>query len=252
MSEKLLVGKNAVITGCARGIGASILERFAQHGANVWACVRQINDQVTESCGALADRYGVRVMPLSFDITNREEVKQAVRIIAKSDLPINTLVNNAGISYNALHQMTTEAILREQMEVNFFAPFLLTQQLVKLMLRHTPGTIVTLSSVVALDANLGRAAYGASKAAILCATRALSREVATMGIRANVIAPGVTQTDMIRDMKEEIIAEVVLGTDMRRMGEPVDIADVAVFLASDLSSYMTGQVLRVDGGVHAL
>ncbi len=248
-SEKVLGGKNAIITGCARGIGKSMLENFAKHGANVWACARSLTPEFETRCHELAEKYVVQIVPLCFDITNKEEMKNAVKVVMKSDLKVNVLVNNAGVTYNALHQLTAEAALREQMEVNFFAPFLFTQNIVKLMLRYGSGSVITVASSAALDANSGRAAYGASKAALLCATRALSREVGAQGVRANVIAPGITETDMIGSMTDAVIAETVAGTDMRRIGTPSDIADVAVYLASDLSSYITGQVLRVDGGM---
>lgn len=249
MTEKVLDGKNAIITGCARGIGNAMLENFAKHGANVWACARRLNLEFETRCAEVADKHGVQIIPLCFDITNKEEMKNAVKIVMKSDLKVNVLVNNAGVTHNALHQLTSEAALREQMEVNFFAPFLFTQNIVKLMLRNGTGSVINVASSAALDGNSGRAAYGASKAALLCATRALSREVGAQGVRANVIAPGITETDMIGSMTDAVIAETVAGTDMRRIGAPTDIAAVAVFLASDLSTYITGQVLRVDGGM---
>lgn len=249
MSENVLSGKNAIITGCARGIGKAMLENFVKHGANVWACARSLTPEFEARCAELASQYGVQIMPLCFDMTNKDEMKSAVKVVMKSDLKVNVLVNNAGITYNALHQLTAEAALREQMEVNFFAPFLFTQYIVKLMLRNGSGSVINVASSAALDGNSGRAAYGASKAALLCATRALSREVGAQGVRANVVAPGITETDMIGSMTDAVIAETVAGTDMRRIGSPTDIADVAVFLASDLSSYITGQVFRVDGGM---
>lgn len=249
MSDMVLSGKNAIITGCARGIGKAMLECFAKHGANVWACARSLTPEFEASCAELASKYGVQIMPLCFDMTNKDEMKNAVKVVMKSELKVNALINNAGITYNALHQLTSESELRNQMEVNFFAPFLFTQYIVKLMLRQGSGSIVNVASSAALDGNSGRAAYGASKAALLCATRALSREVGAQGIRANVIAPGITETDMIGSMSDAVIAETVASTDMRRIGAPTNIADVAVFLASDLSSYITGQVLRVDGGM---
>lgn len=249
MSEKILCGKNAVITGCARGIGKAMLENFAKHGANVWAGARSLTPEFEARCAELADKYDVQITPLCFDLTNKEEMKSAVKVVMKSDFKVNVLVNNAGVTYNALHQLTAESSLREQMEVNFFAPFLFTQNIVKLMLRQGSGSVINVASSAALDGNPGRAAYGASKAALLCATRALSREVGAQGVRANVIAPGITETDMIGSMTDVVIAETVAATDMRRIGVPTDIADVAVFLASDMSTYITGQVLRVDGGM---
>jgi 3-oxoacyl-[acyl-carrier protein] reductase len=249
ISEKLLCGKNAIVTGCARGIGKEILERFAYHGANLWACARNLTPEFDEYCKFLAQSYGVIVTPLCFDTRNLDEMRAAVKLLMKSELNVNGLVNNAGISLNALYQMTSERDLREQMEVNFFSPFLFTQYVVKLMLRHNGGSIVNIASSAAIDGNSGRAAYGASKAALLCATRALSRELGAQGVRANVIAPGITQTDMITNMSSAVVADTIAATDLRRIGNPSDIADVAVFLCSELASYITGQVIRVDGGM---
>jgi 3-oxoacyl-[acyl-carrier protein] reductase len=215
----------------------------------VWAHARTVTPSFQERCAALEAEHGVEIVPLGFDLTNRDEMKGAVKRIMAGPAKVNILVNNAGITLNALHQMTAEAALREQLEVNFIAPFMLTQAIVKLMLRNGGGSIVNIASSAAIDGNPGRAAYGASKAALATATRSLSREVGSQGIRANVIAPGITQTEMIGSMTDAVIAETVMGTDLRRMGLTRDIASVAVFLASDLSSYVTGQVLRVDGGM---
>jgi 3-oxoacyl-[acyl-carrier protein] reductase len=249
MSEKVLSGKNVIITGCARGIGKAMLENFAKHGANVWANARSITPEFEARCAKLANKYGVQIIPLCFDLTNKLEMKSVVKFVMKSDLKVNVLVNNAGVNYNALHQLTAEAVLREQMEVNFFATFLFTQYIVKLMLRNGSGSVINVASSAALDATSGRAAYGASKAALLCATLALSKEVGAQGVRANIIAPGITETEMIGSMTDAVVADTVAGTDMLRIGSPSEIADVAVFLGSDLSSYITGQVFRVDGGM---
>jgi 3-oxoacyl-[acyl-carrier protein] reductase len=248
-SDKVLIGKNAIITGCNRGIGKAILENFAKHGANIWAHARIITPEFENNCSLLANKYNVSITPLCFDITNRKEMKEMVKFVMKHDLNVNVLVNNAGITHNALYQLTSETVIREQMEVNFLAPFIFTQYIVKLMLKHGAGSVVNIASSAAIDGNSGRAAYGASKAALICATRALSRELGTQGVRANVIAPGITDTEMIGSMTDAVIAETVASTDMRRIGEPLDIANVAVFLASDFSSYITGQVIRVDGGM---
>ena len=249
MSEKLLRGKNAIVTGCARGIGKEILERFVQHGANVWACARTVTPEFQARCDLLASTHGVAITPVCFDMRNPEDLRGAVRAIIQDGSTVDAVVNNAGISLNALYQMTSERNLREQMEVNFFAPFLFTQAMIKLMLKGKGGSIVNIASSAAMDGNSGRAAYGASKAALICATRALSRELGAQGVRANVIAPGITQTDMITNMSSAVVADTIAATDLRRIGNPSDIADVAVFLCSELASYITGQVIRVDGGM---
>lgn len=249
METRVLEGKNALITGCARGIGKSILEAFAAEGANTWACARTLTPELVSHCAELARKHGVEVTPLAFDLTSTEQMRAAVHVVMRSSLKVNVLVNNAGITLNATSQLTTEAALRQQLEVNFIAPFLLSQYIVKLMLRNGGGSIVNVSSTASMDGNPGRSAYGASKAALTTATRALSREVGMYGIRANVIAPGITETDMLDSMTAEVVDRTVAATDLRRLGAPTDIAGAAVFLASDQSSYITGQILRIDGGM---
>ena len=139
--------------------------------------------------------------------------------------------------------------LREIIEVIFIGPYVLTQYISKLMIRNGEGSIVSIASSAAIDGNSGRSAYGASKAALLTATKALSREVGISGIRANTIAPGITETEMLMSMSEDTINETAESTCLNRCGSPHEIANVAAFLISDMSSYITGQTLRVDGGM---
>jgi 3-oxoacyl-[acyl-carrier protein] reductase len=246
----MLKGKNAIITGCARGIGKQTLELFAANGANIWACVRKPSDEFTLYIEKLSDQYNVTISPIYFDFANIEEIKTAVQVINKSRKPVDILVNNAGITYNALFQMTTIDKLKEVFEINFFSQFLFTQYIVKLMVRQKSGNIINISSSAAIDANSGRSAYGASKAALICVTKAIAEELAEYNIRANVIAPGITETQMVAgSMTQEVINATVSNTKLKRIGHPSEIASAILFLASDLSTYITGQVLRVDGGL---
>ncbi len=159
------------------------------------------------------------------------------------------LVNNAGITYNALFQMSNMDEVRRQMEVNFFAPYQFTQYIVKLMVRNKKGSIVNIASSAGLDGNSGKSAYGASKAALITMTKSIAEELGAVGVRANCIAPGITDTEMLLTMPEYIVEDTKKSVDLQRVGKPADIADAAAFLISDLSSYITGQVLRVDGGM---
>lgn len=249
MEERLLRGKNAIVTGCARGIGKSIVEIFAQHGASIWACARKKTEEFEQTLQLLSERYKVEIKPVYFDLTDKEQMKIAVRTIMSDKKDIDILVNNAGITYNALFQMSTIDKINEVFDVNFISPFLFTQYIVKLMLRKKSGSIINIASSAAIDGNPGRSVYGASKAALLCATKSLAAELGDQGIRTNIIAPGITKTEMLSSMTEEVINQTVLNTDMKRAGEPMDIANAVLFLASDLSSYVTGQVIRVDGGM---
>ena len=249
MEEKLLAGKNAIVTGCARGIGHSIVEILAENGANIWACARKQDQEFEDGLLIISSKYNVEIKPIYFDLADKDQMKSAVKTIMSEKKSVDILVNNAGITYNALFQMSTLDKINEVFDVNFISPFLFTQYIVKLMLKNKSGSIINISSSAALDGNSGRAVYGASKAALLCATKSLAAELGDQGIRANIIAPGITKTDMLSSMTEEVINETVMNTDMKRSGEPNDIANTVLFLASDLSSYITGQVIRVDGGM---
>lgn len=249
MSAKLLAGKNAIVTGTARGIGHKIVEVFAANGANVWACARKQTPEMDAYCKDLSEKYGVEVKPIYFELTDRVQMKDAVKSIMSEKKPVNILVNNAGITYNALFQMSNEDKIKESFDINFTSPYLFSQYIVKLMLKNGGGSVVNVSSTAAIDGNSGRSIYGATKASVLCATKSMAEELGSKGIRANCIAPGITQTDMLSSMTEEVINETVMATDSQRAGMPEDIANAALFLASDLSSYITGQILRVDGGM---
>lgn len=246
----LLKGKNAIITGCNRGIGKAILEIFAKNGADIWACIRTQNDEFDGFCHDLMTTYDMQIRPVYFDLSDYDQIKAGVKTIMSEKKKIDVLVNNAGITYNALFQMTTLDKMEEVFKVNYFSQVLFTQYIVKLMVRQNAGSIINISSTAAIDANAGRSAYGASKAAVICTSKAMAAELGDKGIRVNVIAPGITNTDMVAaSMSQEVIDATINQTSLKRMGIPADIADAALFLASDMSSYMTGQVIRIDGGL---
>lgn len=245
----LLKSKNAVITGCNRGIGRAILEGFASNGSNIFACARRESIEFSKLIHQLSEKYSVDIFPIYFDVRNIDEIKSAVKLIQSTKKPVDALVNNAGITYNALFQMSTMDKLKEVFDVNFVSQFILTQYISKLMVRQKSGSIINIASTAGIDGNSGRSVYGASKAAVICMTKAISAELGEFGIRANTIAPGMTNTDMLSSMSETIILESLQTIDIKRVGKPEEIADTAVFLASDLSSYITGQVIRVDGGM---
>ena len=246
---KMLEGKTIIITGTARGMGHKMVEIFAENGANVFAHARTEAGEHKKFCKELAEKEDVQIMPLYFDLRDAEGIKDAVKTIRGTKLPIDGLVNNAGVTYNALFQMTNIDELRNQFEVNFFAPFLFTQYILKLMVRNKKGSIVNVSSSAAQDGNSGKSAYGASKAALLTMTLCIAEELGTSGIRANVICPGVTETDMVSTMPDYISDIQKESTFLKKLGKTDDMANTAMFLLSDYSSYITGQVFRVDGGV---
>jgi 3-oxoacyl-[acyl-carrier protein] reductase len=246
----LLKDKNAVITGCSRGIGKKVLELFAQNGANIWACYRKPTEEIEIYLKDLGEKNGVTITPVYFDLANEEQIKEGFKIISSAKQKVDILVNNAGVTFNSLFQMTSIAKMREIFEVNYFSQMLFTQYIVKIMVKYKGGSIINISSSAALDGNSGRSAYGASKAAVLCSTKAIAEELAMYNIRANAIAPGITETDMVAEsMTQETIQKTIDQTKLKRIGQPSEIAEAALFLASDMSSYITGQVIRVDGGL---
>ena len=246
---KILENKNVMVTGTARGMGKEMIRVFAENGANVLAFARSETDEHKKYCEDLSNEFNVKVVPYYCDLTDSNRIKEVVQNIMKDKIKIDGLVNNAGITYNALFQMTSIDELRKQFEVNFFAPYILTQYISKLMVRGGGGSIVTISSSAALDCNSGKSAYGSSKAAVLCMTKCISQELAIKGVRANVICPGITETDMIGTMPDYILDIQNEASSLKHIGKPIDIANTALFLLSDKSSYITGQVFKVDGGV---
>ena len=246
---KLLKGKSVIVTGTAKGMGKQMVEVFANNGANVFALARTETDEHKSFCKELEDKNGVQVFPIYFDLRDIDAMKAAIKEIRGKKIPIDGLVNNAGITNNSLFQMTNIEEVRNQMEVNFFAPYLFTQYISKLMVRNNKGSIVSISSSAALDGNSGKSAYGASKAALLTMTMCISEELAGSGIRSNVICPGVTNTDMVSSMPDYILDIQKEAAFLKKLGTTKDIANVALYLLSDYSNYITGQVIRVDGGV---
>ena len=197
----------------------------------------------------LASRSGVSVTPVYLDLMDGEQVKAGVSTIISSKRKIDILVNNAGVPSGSLFQMTPMRELRRVFEVNFFAPILLTQGLSRYMARFKSGSIINIASVAGLIGDAGNISYGSSKAALLLATRTMAAELGEANIRVNAIAPSVTRTGMLEQMDEKARDKMIRASALKRPAEPCEIANVALFLASDLSTFVTGQVLRVDGGL---
>ncbi len=246
----LLNGKWAVITGCNRGIGKATLNVFSANGANIWACVRKEDSEFSAYIEKLSRENSVTINPVYFDFLDEEQIKAGIKTIRSAKFPVDIIVNNAGIIHTALFQMTPIAKMKEIFEVNFFSQMAFTQGIARMMTRQKSGNIVNLSSSAAIEGNEGRTAYAASKSAIQISTKVMAKELAPYNIRVNSIAPGLTQTDMMEESTaEDALAFTLQRICMKRVGLPEEIAKVALFLSSDLSSYMTGQTLRVDGGM---
>ena len=245
----LLKGKCAVVTGCNRGIGKSILETFASNGADIWACARSENKDFLLLVNDLESKYKVTIKPIYFDLSDTDSVKQGIKTISAEKKPIDILVNNAGSISTSLFQMTPLANVKEMFDVNFFSMFQFTQGIVKLMVKNG-GSVINLSSSAGIEGNEGRVSYASSKSAVITFGQVISRELGRNNIRVNTIAPGLTETEMMIDSTpEDVLRQTLERISLHRTAKPNEIANVALFLASNLSSYMTGQVLRADGGM---
>lgn len=248
--NKLLENKNAIITGSNRGIGKAILTEMAACGANVWAHARRESPEFITECEELSKKYGVSIQPIIFDITDTKSMKESIKNIIKNKLKIDILVNNIGMvgSVNTF-AMTSIEEMKEVFDVNFFAQMELTQYVSRVMSRYKSGSIINISACAGMDGNTGMLQYVSSKAAMIGATKRLAIELGEQGIRVNSIAPGLTETDMSGLMSEELTEKTLSHLVIKRKAHPLEIAKSVVFLASDMSSYITGQVIRVDGGM---
>ena len=244
----MLAGKWAFITGCSRGIGRATLEYFASCGANVIANARAL-ESIEELCGTLAKQHCVEVVPSIFDVAKPDEVGNAFRSLIKVTKQLDILVNNAGAFRGALLGMISMAEMKYLFEVNTFGSIQLMQLSARLMQRQGRGSIINLSSIMGTRGCEGQVAYSASKAALIGATRSAAKELGPAGIRVNAVAPGFIETDMTQDVSAEIRAERIASIKMQRAGTATEVAQCIAFLGSDLSSYVTGQVLGVDGGM---
>ena len=246
----LLKGKNAIITGCNRGIGKAILEKFAQEGANVFAHARKETEEFSELCLTLSDKYNVRIEPIYFDMLDEEAMKNGVKKIISQSKDIDILVDNAGaVNQVRLFQMTSIEEMKNEFDINFFAQIRLSQMISKLMMRRKKGSIVNMSSCAGLDGNTGMLEYVSSKAAMIGATKRLAIELGNYNIRVNAVAPGLTDTDMGNIMDPRMQEDNYKKLVIKRMAKPSEVADAVTFFASDMSTFITGQTLRVDGGM---
>lgn len=243
----MLTDKVILITGATKGIGFATAEKLARNGAKVYINGRD-NERLNEAVAALKSK-GLYVEGLCFDVADEEQVKSAFRILFSNEKKLDVLVNNAGILDDALIGMVTKQQIEKTFSINTFSTLYASQYASRLMARVKGGSIINISSIIGCNGNKGQAVYGGSKAAVIGITKSLSKELALSNIRVNAIAPGFIETDMARSIPKEIFDERVESIAMKRIGSPDDIANVVLFLASDLSSYVTGQIIGVDGGM---
>lgn len=239
LNSNLLEGKVAIITGCSRGIGRSIMDTFAANGAVVYA--------VDLEEGSMDDAASERIIPCYFDITDTKSIVNLVMKVKKEQGKIDVLVNNAGIMLDALIPMVTDQQIQKTFEVNVFAMMHFIQYVSKIMKRQRYGSIINAASIMGIGGNYAQMVYSASKGAVIALTKSCAKELAADGIRVNAVAPGTINTSLLQNTPEETLNQIKSRIYIGELGEPQDVANAYLFLASELSSYVSGQILGVDG-----
>ncbi|MDR2517695.1 MAG: 3-oxoacyl-[acyl-carrier-protein] reductase [Spirochaetaceae bacterium] len=240
-----LEGKKALVTGASRGIGRAVTERFLAEGADVWGIS-------TKEPGGLAEwtaRYDGKLHWQAVDLGDLDTVEKRIEETAQAADGFDILVNNAGITKDSLSFRMSLADFQSVLDINLTAAFLVARTVGRGMIRCRAGSIINMASIVGIHGNGGQANYAASKAGLIAVTKTLAKETAGRGVRVNAIAPGYISSDMTKAMPEAAKTAMLEMIPLKRAGEPEDVAEAALFLASDSSSYITGQVLSVDGGM---
>ena len=244
-----LSGKVGIVTGSSRGIGLAIARRLAEHGASVVLNGVRDDGSLQRSAEQLSSECSVKVLAVVADVSTEAGSLALVKAAHSHFRRLDIMVNNAGVMRDALIGMIQSEDIDETLRVNLRGVINGTQAAARLMLRGKAGSIVNVTSIIGRFGNRGQLVYAASKAGVIGATYSAAKELAPAGVRVNAIAPGFIDTDMIKCVNEEVFTDRMRSIAMGRIGHPEDVADAALFFASDLSRYITGQVLGVDGGM---
>ncbi|MEA4960115.1 3-oxoacyl-[acyl-carrier-protein] reductase [Lutispora sp.] len=243
-----LRGKNAIITGASRGIGKTIALSFAKAGANV-VINYSGNEKAAREAANEAMSFGVRAEAIKADVSNLEEVENLVKKVLNDFDSIDILVNNAGITKDSLLLRMSEDDFDKVLSINLKGAFNFTKEVSKVMVKQRHGKIINISSVVGIIGNSGQSNYAAAKAGMIGFTKSIAKELGSRGITVNAIAPGFIETDMTAVLSDKIKEQFLASIPLKRAGRAEDVASAAVFLASEYSNYITGQVINIDGGM---
>ena len=241
--------KIVMVTGSRRGIGRAILEAFAAEGARLIACSSRYDGTTVQEYQQLADKYGVTISPVFFDLADETDVQRGIQEIKALVPKLDVLVNNAGISSIGLFTLTDMDVYHKVFQINFFSQLSVIRGLLTLIRKPKGAAIVNIVSIAGIDGGVGVTAYGGSKAALALATKTLAQEFALYKIRVNGVAPAMVDTEMAVQMGEKAIEKTISNTVLKRMASPGEVASAVLFLASSEASYINGQILRIDGGM---
>jgi len=245
---KLLENKVALITGGGRGIGRSICESFAENGCNV-AFTYNSSKEAAEDLVEELKKYDVKVKSYKSDASDHDKSVELIDNVISDFERIDVLVNNAGITKDNLLMRMSPSDFKDVVNVNLGSVFNLTKSSIKIFLKQKEGSIINISSIVGVKGNAGQSNYAASKAGIIGFSKSIALELGSRNIRCNVVAPGFIETDMTDSLSDDVLGKWKESIPLKRSGKANDVGNACVFLASDLSSYITGQVLQVDGGL---
>ena len=244
-----LKDKNVIITGCNKGIGKATLENYSKNGANTFACVRTVSKDFEKFVSKLKKKHKVKIEIIEINLNKNSSIVECVNNIYKFTKNIDILINNAGMLFNSLFQMTSEKQIKEIFQVNYFSQIYFTQLISRAMVKNKKGNIIFISSTSGINGDFGRFAYSSTKASIINTAKTLSKELSNYNIRVNCVSPGLTDTDLMRsNTKSEIIKTEIEKISLKRIANINEIANVILFLGSDDSSYINGQNIIVDGG----
>lgn len=246
---ELLKDKTVLITGATRGIGLGIAREFASQGANVAFTFASSEEKAAKVEKDLAGEYGVKVKGYKSNAASLADAEELVKQVLEDFGNIDVLINNAGITRDTLLMRMTEEQWDDVINVNLKSVFNLTKACLRTFLKNRAGSIINMTSVVGVNGNAGQSNYAASKAGIIGFTKSVAKELGSRNIRCNAIAPGFIQTEMTGALDEDVVKSWVENIPLKRGGTPQDVANACVFLASDLSSYVTGQTIHVCGGM---
>lgn len=244
----MLKGKNVIVTGATRGIGREIALTLAQNGANIAMNYRNLNSEVEDLINEIKS-FGVDALAIKCDVSITEEVDNFVKEVKYHYNTIDVLVNNAGITKDGLIIRMKEEDFDDVLDVNLKGTFNTTKSVSSIMVRQKYGKIINISSVVGIAGNAGQCNYAASKAGVIGFSKSVARELASRNINVNVLAPGYINTDMTKNLPDKVKEEIIKSIPMKKIGDPKEVANLVLFLSSNLSDYITGQVINVDGGM---